>query len=78
MIYPIDPNKIYRVVCPSCGQLLGHVYARHAEQLGLTHAPHCPITETQHAQTIEDMKFAEATGFTQHLHDNGDQFPISR
>lgn len=66
-----DPNKIWRVVCPGCGQVLGHVYARHADHLALMHAPRCLITEEQHAQTIEDMKFAEATGWTGHLRDSG-------
>ena len=65
-----DPNKIYRVVCPACGELLGRVYARHADHITLLHAPHCPATEAQHAQAIEDMKFAEVTGCTAHLRDN--------
>lgn len=60
-------DKVYRVVCPGCGQYLGSVYARHADHLVFVHAPHCPITEAQHAQAIEDMKFAEVTGYTQHL-----------
>lgn len=66
-----DPNKIYRVVCPGCGQVLGHVYARHADHLALLHARHCPISEARYAQTIEDMKFAEVTGYTDHLRDSG-------
>jgi|694.fasta_scaffold95603_6 hypothetical protein len=68
----IDPNRVYRVVCPGCGQLLGRVYARHADHITMLHAPRCPITETEHAKTIEDMRFAEATGWTEHLHDNGE------
>jgi hypothetical protein len=66
----IDPNKIYRVVCPGCGQTLGHVYARYADQITFAHAPNCPISEERHAQAIEDMKFAQATGWTHHLRDN--------
>lgn len=71
---PIDPNKIWRVVCPGCGQVLGHVYARHAEHLALVHASRCPISQAQHAKAIEDMKFAEITGWTEHLNDTGDLY----
>lgn len=67
-----DRNKVWRVVCAGCGQVLGYAYARHAEHLTLVHAPRCPITEAQHAQAVEDVKFAQATGWTEHLPDRGD------